>query len=123
MVDHIGVQEVVAINRGSFAMWTAREDSNLADGVKMALFFNDQQCGMRVNRYGAKKAENVAKNNRSSRYQGVEREDSFPKEPNFDLTLDKNQCGVTFEGTNSPRMVDNSFMVIPNREKVIAGIP
>ena len=66
--DHAGVQEVVAINRGSFAMWTAREDPNLADGVKMALFFNDQQRKMRIDREGAKKTENVAKNNRSSRY-------------------------------------------------------
>ena len=52
----------------------------------------------------------------------MEREDSFPKEPNLDLTLDKNQCAVTFESPNSPWMVDNSLMVIPNGEKVIAGI-
>ena len=45
--DHAGVQEVVAINRGSFAMWTAREDPNLADGVKMALFSmtSNKGCG------------------------------------------------------------------------------
>ena len=77
---------------------------------------------MRIDREGAKKTENVAKNNRSSRCQGVEREDSFPKEPNFNLTLDKNQCAVTFEGPDSPRMIDNGLMVIPNREKMITGI-
>ena len=46
--DHKDVQEVVAIDRGSLAMWTTREDPNLADGMKMALFLNDQQRGMRI---------------------------------------------------------------------------
>ena len=90
--------------------------------MKYASFFSDQKCGVGVNRDGTKKAENVAKDNRSSKYQGAQRENSFAKEPNFDLALDKYQCGIAFEGTNSPGMVENSFMVIQNRKKVVAGI-
>ena len=70
---------------------------------------------MRVNRDGAKKAENVAKNNRTSRNHGMEREDSFPKEPDFDLTLDKYQSSVAFEGTDGPRMIKDGFVVIQDR--------
>ena len=90
--------------------------------MKYALFFSDQNCGVGVNRDGTKKTENVAKDNRSSKYQGSQSEDSFAKKPNFDLSLDKYQCGIAFEGTNSPGMVKNSFLVVQNRKKVVARI-
>ena len=95
---------------------------NLANGVKFVIFSRDQNGGMGVGRDGTEKAKNVTKDRGSRRYQGSQSKNSFAKKPNFDLALDEHQCGITFEGTNAPRLVKNSFLVIKNREKVVARI-
>ena len=113
----------MVVNKGGpFVLRNAGKDLDLANGVEFALFFRDQNCGVGVNRGGTEKAKNVAKDQGSSKYQGSQSKGSFAKKPNFELSLDEYQCGITFEGTNAPRLVKNSFLVIKNREKVVARI-
>ena len=95
---------------------------NLANGVKFMLFSRDQNGGMEVGRDGTEEAKNVTKDKGSSRYQCSKSENSLAKKPNFNLALDEHQSGITFEGTNAPRLVKNSFLVIKYREKVVARV-
>ena len=94
----------------------------MANGVTFVIFSRDQNCGMGVGRDGTEKAKNATKDKGSSRYQGSQSENSFAKKPNFNLALDEYQSGIAFEGTNAPRLVKNSFMVIKYREKVVARV-